>query len=69
MSVFGAVMERLAAGESPRQAARTLAIRVDVAQAVADEAARMGLVLAPAEACGTCVPASKPGCAGCPFSR
>lgn len=67
--VFGAVIERLTAGETPRAAARALDIRVDVAEAVAAEAARMGLVLASGEACGTCVPHSRPACAGCPLSR
>ncbi|WP_291377724.1 hypothetical protein [Demequina sp.] len=66
---FGAVMERLAAGESPRAAARTLGIPLDLAQAVADEAGRLGLVVSASAACGTCVPRSSPACAGCPLVR
>jgi len=66
--VFGAVMERLTRGESPRAAARALGIPLDLAQAVADEAERLGLVIRANAACGTCVPTSSPACAGCPFS-
>ncbi|MCB2413529.1 hypothetical protein LGT39_11820 [Demequina sp. TTPB684] len=66
---FGAVMDRLAAGDSPRVAARTLGISVDLAQAVANEAGRLGLVVPASAACGTCVPRSSPACAGCPLVR
>lgn len=64
---FGTVMERLAAGDSPRSAARSLGIPLDFAQAVAEQAARLGLVVSASAACGTCVPASSPACAGCPL--
>lgn len=64
---FDAVMERLATGESPRSAARALGIPLDLAQAVADEAGRLGLVVSASAACGTCVPRSSPACAGCPL--
>ena len=66
--VFDSVMTQLAAGSSPRSAARTLGISLDLAEAVADEATRMGLVVSGGSACGTCVPASSPACAGCPFT-
>ena len=66
--VFGAVMAELTAGSSPRTAARTLGIPLDLATAVAEEAGRMGLVLTAGTACGTCVPASSPACAGCPLA-
>ncbi len=66
---FGAVMERLAAGDTPRAAARALGIRVDVADAVAAEAQRLGLVVTAGGACGTCTPHDSPACAGCPFAR
>ncbi|NTV39593.1 MAG: hypothetical protein HGA51_06500 [Demequinaceae bacterium] len=66
--VFDAVMRELAAGSSPRSAARTLGISVDLADAVADEATRMGLIVSGGAACGTCVPKSSPACAGCPFT-
>ncbi len=66
--VFDAVMKELAAGSSPRSAARTLGISVDLADAVADEATRMGLIVSGGSACGTCVPKSSPACAGCPFT-
>jgi len=65
--VFGAVMEQLANGASARSAARNLGISLDLAEAVADQAARMGLVITAGSACGTCVPSSSPACAGCPF--
>ncbi len=65
--VFESVMERLAAGESPRAAARSLGIPLDLAEAVADQASRLGLVVSASAACGTCVPKSSPACAGCPL--
>jgi hypothetical protein len=67
--VFDSVMTQLAAGSSPRSAARTLGISLDLAEAVAAEATRMGLVMTGGSACGTCVPASAPACAGCPFTE
>lgn len=67
--VFDSVMTKLAAGSSPRSAARTLGISLDLAEAVADEAARMGLVMTGGSACGTCIPSSSPACAGCPFTE
>ncbi|SEJ33096.1 hypothetical protein [Demequina mangrovi] len=67
--VFGAVMERLAAGESPRAAARTLGIPADLAETVAAEAERFGLVIRAGAACGTCTPGAASACAGCPFAR
>jgi len=66
--VFDSVMTQLAAGSSPRSAARTLGISLDLAEAVAEEAGRLGLVMTGGSACGTCVPASSPACAGCPFT-
>ncbi len=66
--VFDSVMTELAQGSSPRAAARTLGISLDLAEAVAEEAVRMGLVVTGGSACGTCVPASSPACAGCPFT-
>ena len=66
--VFGAVMERLAAGESPRAAARSLGIPVDLAEAVAAEGERFGLVVRAGAACGTCGPRDSPACSGCPFA-
>lgn len=65
--VFGAVMERLAAGESPRATARSLGIPLDLAEAVADQASRLGLVVSASAACATCVPKASPACAGCPL--
>lgn len=67
--VFDAVMDQLAAGSSPRTAARTLGISLDLAEAVAAEATRLGLVVTGGSACGTCVPASSPACAGCPLTE
>jgi len=66
--VFDSVMTQLAKGSSPRAAARALGISLDLAEAVAEEAARMGLVVSGGSACGTCAPASAPACAGCPFT-
>ncbi len=67
--VFDSVIAELAAGSSARSAARTLGISVDLAEAVSDEAVRMGLVVTGSAACGTCVPTSSPACAGCPFGE
>ncbi|WP_062296760.1 MULTISPECIES: hypothetical protein [Demequina] len=67
--VFGAVMERLAAGDSPRAAARALGIPLDLAETVAAEGERFGLVIRAGAACGTCVPGDSPACAGCPIAR
>ena len=64
---FTAVIDRLAAGDSIRTAARTVGVPHDFARAVAAEGERLGLVIAADAACGTCVPASSPACAGCPF--
>lgn len=67
--VFSAVMDRLAAGDSPRGAARALGIPLDLAEAVADQASRLGLVVSASAACATCVPKSSPACAGCPLAK
>lgn len=64
---FGTVIERLAVGDSIRTAARVTGVTHDFALAVAAEGERLGLVIAADAACGTCVPASSPACAGCPF--
>ncbi|MDN4476603.1 hypothetical protein QQX09_12120 [Demequina sp. SYSU T00192] len=66
---FGAVMERLAAGESPRAAARALGIPLDLAETAAAEGERLGLVIRASAACGTCTPGGSPVCAGCPLAR
>lgn len=66
--VFGAVMEQLSTGASPRTAARTLGISLDLAEAVASEATRMGLVIEASRACGTCAPSASAACAGCPLA-
>ena len=68
--VFGSVVALLAHGFTPRAAARELGIREDVADAVAAEAARLGLVVSAGTACGTgCTPGATIACAGCPLSR
>ncbi|WP_062302120.1 hypothetical protein [Demequina subtropica] len=67
--VLGAVMERLAAGETPRAAARALRIPVDLAEAAAAEGERLGIVIRAGAACGTCAPGRSVACAGCPFAR
>lgn len=67
-AVFGSVMERLAAGQTPREAARSLGIAADLALTIAEEATRLGLLVGAGQACGTCVPASRPACAGCPLA-
>lgn len=64
---FTAVIDRLAAGDSIRTAARAVGVTHDFAQAVAAEGERLGLVIAADAACGTCVPMSSPACAGYPF--
>ena len=67
-SVFGTVMERLSAGQSPRSVARELGISVDLAQAVAAEAGRLGLTVTADAACGTCATPRSLACAGCPMA-
>ncbi len=67
--VFDSVMTELATGSSARTAARKLGISLDLAQAVAEQATRMGLVVSGGSACGTCAPATSPACGGCPFSE
>ncbi|WP_062516612.1 hypothetical protein [Demequina gelatinilytica] len=66
--VLGAVVERLAGGETPRAAARALGIPVDLAEAAAAECERLGLVMRAGAACGTCAPGRTVACAGCPFA-
>lgn len=67
--VFDSVMAELSTGATARSAARTLGISLDLAEAIADEATRMGLIVSGSAACGTCVPKSSPACAGCPFAE
>ena len=67
--VFGAVVEQLASGSTPRAAARALGISPDLAEAVAAEATRLGIVISAGAACGTCVPKASIACAGCPMAR
>ncbi|MDN4472352.1 hypothetical protein [Demequina zhanjiangensis] len=69
-SVFGSVVALMGRGFTPAGAARELGIRGDVADAVAAEALRLGLVVDTGTACGTgCIPGAKVACAGCPLSR
>ena len=69
-SVFGSVVALMGRGFTPAGAARELGIREDVADAVAAEALRLGLVVDTGTACGTgCAPGAKVACAGCPLSH
>ncbi len=69
-SVFGSVVALMGRGFTPAGAARELGIRADVAEAVAEEAQRLGLVVDTGTACGTgCTPGAKIACAGCPLSH
>lgn len=67
--VFADVLGLLESGASPSAAARKLGLAPDLAQAVADQAQRLGLVTAAAAACGTCVPKATAACAGCPLAN
>ncbi|WNM27427.1 hypothetical protein RN607_00035 [Demequina capsici] len=68
--IFGSVVALLGRGFTPRAAARELGIREDLADAVAAEAERLGLVVSAGTACGTgCTPGARIACAGCPLAR
>ena len=68
-SVFGAVVALMGRGFTPAAAARELGVKADLAQAVAAEAQRLGLVASSGTACGTCTPGATIACAGCPLAH
>ncbi|WP_084074487.1 hypothetical protein [Demequina sp. NBRC 110052] len=68
-SVFGSVVALMGRGFTPAAAARELGVSADLAEAVAAEAERLGLVVSSGSACGTCTPGAKIACASCPLSR
>ncbi len=66
-SSFGAVLAAVRQGQTVGAAARSLGISVGLAEAMLDEARRLGLAVSAREVCGTCSPSSVSSlCAGCP---
>lgn len=66
-SSFGAVLAAVRRGQTVGAAARSLGLSLDLAEAMLDEAKRLGLAVSAREVCGTCAPeSSSPLCAGCP---
>jgi hypothetical protein len=66
-SSFGAVLAAVRQGQTVGAAARSLGLSPELAEAMLDEARRLGLAVSAREACGTCSPASASSrCAGCP---
>jgi hypothetical protein len=68
-SSFGAVLAAVRQGQTVGAAARSLGLAPELAEAMLDEARRLGLAVSAREVCGTCSPAStSPLCAGCPVA-
>jgi hypothetical protein len=66
-SSFVAVLAAVRRGQTVGAAARSLGIAVDLAEAMLDEAKRLGLAASAREACGTCsAPVLPASCLGCP---
>jgi hypothetical protein len=66
-SSFGAVLAAVRQGQTVGAAARSLGLSPGLAEAMLDEARRLGLAVSAREVCGTCSPASATAlCAGCP---
>ncbi len=68
-STFSAVLAAVRGGQTVGAASRSLGIPLDLAEAMLDEARRMGLAVSAREACGTCsVPVANGSCKGCPVA-
>ncbi len=66
-SSFASLLAAVRRGQTVGAAARELAISVDLADAMLDEAKRLGLAVSAREACGTCsAPVTPASCLGCP---
>jgi hypothetical protein len=61
------VLAAVRRGQTVGAAARSLGIAVDLAEAMLEEAKRLGLAVSAREACGTCsAPVLPASCLGCP---
>ena len=56
-SSFGAVLAAVRQGQTVGAAARSLGLSPEFAEAMLDEARRLGLAVSAREVCGTCAPA------------
>lgn len=66
-SSFAAVLAAVRRGQTVGAAARSVGISVELAEAMLDEAKRLGLAASAREACGTCSePVLPASCLGCP---
>lgn len=67
-SAFAEIVAAIRRGETSRGAAAHLGLTADFAEAVADEAIRLGLISSFRGACGTCSgPVGSISCLGCPL--
>ena len=68
-SSFASVLAAVHHGQTVGAAARSLGISVDLAEAMFDEAKRLGLAASASDLCGTCtVSQASITCAGCPIA-
>lgn len=66
-SSFASLLAAVRRGQTVGAAARSLAISIDLAEAMLDEARRLGLAVSAREACGACsAPVAPASCLGCP---
>ena len=66
-SSFVGVLAAVRRGQTASGAARSLGITVELAEAMIEEAKRLGLAVSAREACGTCSAPDLPAsCLGCP---
>ena len=66
-STFSALLAAVRRGQTVGAAARSLGIGADLAEAMLDEAKRLGLAVSARDACGTCsAPILPASCLGCP---
>lgn len=68
-STFSAVLAAVRRGQTVASAARSLGVSEDLAEAMVDEARRLGLVVSAREACAACSgPQEAISCLGCPIA-
>jgi hypothetical protein len=68
-SSFAAVLAAVRRGQTVGAAARALGIADELAEAMLEEATRLGLAVSARTVCGTCSPATSSSlCAGCPVA-
>lgn len=66
---FEAVVSEVIRGATPGVAARRLGLSTSLADAVVDEAERLGLLMRYGGACSGCDDSAHLGCIGCPLTR